>query len=559
MNFQNLFYSLALLSSTALAKEKPNVVVIFADDISAREFPIYGSSVWSKPDGGDCSDQKYRAQTPVIDRLAKEGCWIKTCWAATVSSPSRAQMMTGRYAHLHKWWHNKDTGEWVNAKGKVEKWPLYESSPLQLGKLAQNAGYATFWGGKTQMPYCVDNIDKYGFDEGCYTPGELTGANSDLTDFRMERVKNKKGTYRIVDSGREVETYMQISYYWKPSVVLVNNPECKDKCTIWPNTATSKKEFGLNTYGPDVEQKFIFDFMDREKKQNKPFFIYHTTHLGHAAYNFFLPDTKTKWPGTPKVKWVNGKYVRTTPNVTGNGGVYDLHNSITEPGINNHVNYIDYLVWRYLQKLKELGIEKNTVLIICADNGTSDYGKASPDLQKGTHVPMIIYAPGLKMKKHGEQDILMNIADVLPTVADLANIKIPSDYPINGVSILPYLTTDKKDHRDWVYAYRNDMQLSRGKTVMKDGRDKWYDVTKNPKDLISFPQITDWSKASPEQIAERDKLIGVMKQFDLYKKEHDAPGFDSNLSTKKVKVNGKAKGNKEKQINKNKKNKKTVS
>ena len=50
--------------------------------------------------------------------IAKDGCMVKTCWAATVSSPSRAMMMTGRYAHLHKWWHNKDIGTYKNEKGK---------------------------------------------------------------------------------------------------------------------------------------------------------------------------------------------------------------------------------------------------------------------------------------------------------------------------------------------------------------------------------------------------------------------------------------------------------
>ena len=58
-------------------------------------------------------------------------------------------MMTGRYAHLHKWWDNKDKGEYIDANGKRMVWPLYESSPLQLGHLAQRAGYGTYWAGKT--------------------------------------------------------------------------------------------------------------------------------------------------------------------------------------------------------------------------------------------------------------------------------------------------------------------------------------------------------------------------------------------------------------------------
>jgi len=49
------------------AAERPNIIVVFADDISARELPLYGSSVWSPPAGGDSSEVAYRASTPVLD------------------------------------------------------------------------------------------------------------------------------------------------------------------------------------------------------------------------------------------------------------------------------------------------------------------------------------------------------------------------------------------------------------------------------------------------------------------------------------------------------------
>ena len=62
---------------------KPNIILYFADDISAREFPVYGSSTWTAPDTSDTSDPACRAQTPVSDQLAQDGCWIKTAWAST--------------------------------------------------------------------------------------------------------------------------------------------------------------------------------------------------------------------------------------------------------------------------------------------------------------------------------------------------------------------------------------------------------------------------------------------------------------------------------------------
>ena len=163
-------------------KQKPNIVVVFADDISAREFPVYNSTVWNADFKGESTDLKMRAKTPVLSRLAEEGVFIKTAWAATICSPSRAMMMTGRYADKHKWWHNGDLGMSISKEGKRRPWHLYESSTL-IGHIAQKAGYATMRSGKTQMK--GSDLLKFGFDEGAFTPGEQGAPNNPMTDFKI--------------------------------------------------------------------------------------------------------------------------------------------------------------------------------------------------------------------------------------------------------------------------------------------------------------------------------------------------------------------------------------
>ncbi len=522
----------------AMAAEKPNIVVLLADDISAREFPIYGSDTWSnRMDGHDSQDINDRAKTPVMEQLVDKSCLISTCWSATVSMPTRGQLMTGRYAHITKWWHNGDQGRYKNAQGKQETWPLYESSPYMIGKIAQMGGYATAWSGKTQMSHTDTNIADYGFDEGLYTPGDLSNT-SPYTDFTMKKIPGVTGqTYQIEDSGRQVQTYLQTSYYWQPSVMAVNVPgtTVKNKMQPWPLTAKGRKSYGVNTYGPDVEQEYIFDFMERKHKDGKPFFVYHTTHLGHDAYNFIAPDAGSKWPATPKVEWSGKRYIRTEPNITGDKGEYEFNNTLSKVGMGSHVTYLDYVVWRYLEKFKEMGIDKNTIFIITADNATSGYGKGSHLVQRGVHVPFMIYAPCLDIKKRGQQDVLANMADIVPTIADIVGVEFPDGYEVSGESLIPFLTTDKPTHRDWVYSYKSQYQLIRGNTVLRDGTGKWFDVTKRPSDLISFPEIKDWSKATAEQRAERDKLIEQMKQFDLWGTEHDGPGGINSYKPKSAK------------------------
>ncbi len=535
-----------LLSSTlffvvaASAAEKPNIILLFADDISARELPLYGSSVWSPPEGGDTSDMKYRAKTPVLNRLAEEGCWVTTTWATTVCSPSRAMMMTGRYAHRHKWWTNGDIGEVQRRDGVYEKWPLYESSPLQIGHIARQAGYGTYWAGKTQM---VGDLQKFGFDEGCFTPGNLSDKDNPYTDFKHTYV-NREGQRVLlnVDTGEPADTYMQHGWYWYPHVRLMNHPDSDQTFEWWPNTPESRESFGPHTYGPDVELEFVFDYMDRQHAADEPFFIYHCSHLGHDAFDWFHPDVNTKWPGAPIVKWDGSAYERVEPQISGDEGVYDTHGTVSEPGIHNHVNYLDYQMWLYRKKLDELGIADNTIVIFCADNGTSGYGKHQSDRQKGTHVPLMIYAPG--MTKQGRQDILVNLADFLPTIAEIVDVEIPADYPIDGESLWPFLTTDKTTHRDWIYAYRGADQLIRSQYLMRDGWGRWWDVREQPEDLISYPQIDDWNDALELHRSERERLMKIMAPFDMHATEHDAPGTPPNPNVVRGKKSKSKKTNK---------------
>ncbi|MGA9638225.1 sulfatase-like hydrolase/transferase [Flavobacterium sp.] len=323
-----ILFSVFISVFSTNAQNKHNIIILYADDISARELPIYGSTVWSNLSGGDTSDKKFRAQTPVLDKLANDGCFIKTAWASTICGPSRAMMMTGRYAHLHKWWFNSDKGKAPDGK---KSWDLYDSSPHTIAHVAKKGGYATYWAGKTQM-----NTEGFHFDEGCFTPGGESNENASFSeaysDFRLE-TKKIDGQKKLinVDTGLAIEKgYAQSGWYWKPNVQLLNNPKSASSLENWPNNKVAIDTFGLNTYGPDVELKFIFDFMERKHKSKTPFFVYHTSHLGHDAFDFLNPNSGNKWPGTPKVSWDGKKYSRMKPNVTGDNGVYDSHGTITE-------------------------------------------------------------------------------------------------------------------------------------------------------------------------------------------------------------------------------------
>lgn len=112
---------------------------------------------------------------------------------------------------------------------------------------------------------------------------------------------------------------------------------------------------------------------------------------------------------------------------------------------------------------------------------------------------------------------------------------------INGIGRIGYMSGGKSalwddetmadvlvkradEHREWIYGYRDQEQIIRGKKVMRDGRGRWWDVANTPDDLISFREITDWNAVSAEHRTERDRLLAVLPRFDQVKHGKNAPG-----------------------------------
>ena len=128
-----------------VAKAKPNIIFILADDLGLDGVSCYGSD---------------NHKTPNIDKLATSGTRFETCYAAPLCGPSRCVLMTGRYAFRTGGLQN---GSWggggPGAKSKDEQ---------PMAKLLKQAGYATCESGKWRQ---VGETPKdWGFDEYCTDP-----------------------------------------------------------------------------------------------------------------------------------------------------------------------------------------------------------------------------------------------------------------------------------------------------------------------------------------------------------------------------------------------------
>lgn len=123
-------------SSAAEPADKPNIIFILADDLGIGNVSCYGADNF---------------KTPNIDALAKGGLRFERCYAAPLCGPTRAMLMTGRYAFR--------TGMTANTSGALVK----PANEIMLPRMLKPAGYVTMQTGKwSQLPLQPGD---FGFDE----------------------------------------------------------------------------------------------------------------------------------------------------------------------------------------------------------------------------------------------------------------------------------------------------------------------------------------------------------------------------------------------------------
>ncbi|MCY4534348.1 MAG: sulfatase-like hydrolase/transferase, partial [Bryobacterales bacterium] len=127
------------------------------------------------------------------------------------------------------------------------------------------------------------------------------------------------------------------------------------------------------------------------------------------------------------------------------------------------VAYTDFIVGRLQDRLEALGLLRDTIFVFTSDNGThhtlasrlggaSILGDKGAPTDAGTHVPLVVNAPGL-IKGGRVLDDLIDFADFLPTLAEAAGLALPDKTESDGVSFWPRLLGQPGQPRDWLYTY----------------------------------------------------------------------------------------------------------
>ncbi len=222
----------------------PNIILILADDLGAKELSCYGST---------------RHKTPHLDQMAASGLRFETFYAMPLCTPTRVALMTGQYG-----FHNGFLGMQDPAFRPLPDSPQASiSNHFTHADLLKSKGYATAMAGKWQLSGQLPTlIYDCGFDEY-----RMWAYDHNLPDGVKHPAHENGGN---------------TSRYWHPSLIengkyLPTNPD---------------------DFGPDLFNDFVLDFARRHKEV--PFFVYYTSVLTHG------PRVETPVPGKPGERWEAG-------------------------------------------------------------------------------------------------------------------------------------------------------------------------------------------------------------------------------------------------------------
>lgn len=441
----------------------PNLIHIMWDDTAVGEIGI--------PE-----IQSVRGfETPTMNRWADEGINFMRMYTEPACTPSRAAVLTGRYA--------KRSGMHT-VSFPIERSGI-DAEEVTLAEVLSQAGYATgFFGkwhlGDTEPSYAHNQ----GFDEAFFTPYN-----------QVPSMWTHGGEINNVITGLYPEFYGEDPYdidnSWQP------------RGSVW--TLEGTKDGKTYEWGPppeitnywDIEteaQKRTLAFIEKSAEANKPFF---------AAYwpilTAFLPDPR-----------VAGK-------LTANKNV--LQEALVK---------IDAWLPELQSKLEELGIAENTLIIIMADNGPFTHhgprgmvetlytGGKGDWTEGGVRVPAIARWPGMIGPGEIVGDIIHE-TDLFTTFARLADATqyIPRDRVIDGVDQSSlFLNGDTHSRRDYVMIYQGPTLAAAVKGRFKRN---WADAKEGLSGAEFYDLYTDPREQSPEMIQQ----FHVKSMFNQQRRRHE--------------------------------------
>ncbi|GIX04436.1 MAG: hypothetical protein KatS3mg114_0305 [Planctomycetaceae bacterium] len=380
------------------ADARPNILLIFSDDLTCQAISAY-------------REPRRLLETPHMDRLAREGILFQRCLVPnSICGPSRATVLTGKYAHKHGFYNN------TNCR--------FDGSQTTFPKLLQAAGYATALIGKWHLV-----SDPTGFDEWHILPGQGRYYNPPMI-HRGQRVEH---------TGYVTDIITELSLQWleqwdrsKPFLLL-----CQHKA---PHREWSPalRHLGWDGDRQHPEPPTLFDdyqgrslairdhdmgldrtFTPLDAKLQPPPGI---SPIQLEPWNAYYQPRNEKFlaahlQGQELVRWRYQRY---------------MHDYL------GCVKAVDESVGRLLQYLDEHGLAENTLVVCTSDQGfyLGEHGWFDKRwiFEESVRTPLLVRWPRI-IAPGQECTALVSLLDLAETFLEAAGLPVPAD--MQGRSLLP--------------------------------------------------------------------------------------------------------------------------
>lgn len=408
--------------------QKPNVILIYADDLGKGMLSAYGQS---------------HLTTPHIDRLIRSGVSFSNAYGCMLSAPARASLLTGYHDCHTDRWRVTSGGRYVNAMNDTTLVAQVESQinaaditlapgDLYLPQVFRQAGYKTAQVGKLEYGFTATRTQmrRHGWD---YYYGYLDHVRC-------------HGFYPpfLFDNGK-------IEF-------IDGNTRANCGKTKEPETAAAYQDRwnmeGKAVYSQDLFLEKMLQFIRDNKDQ--PFFLFHPTQLPHGPVS--IPAIHPELEAQAGLTSIEKEY----------GSMVKM--------LDDHVG----IIW---DLLVELGIEQNTMIIFAADNGHEIYygqqgrcekpyrnmvkgtlfddyqdkyystlsgdvfngnagmaGLKRSNLEGGAHIPLVFYWNG-HLEAGAVRDQVVSMYDLIPTFSQWLGVSCTDAK--DGTSFSKVLFDDK--------------------------------------------------------------------------------------------------------------------
>jgi arylsulfatase A-like enzyme len=463
----------------ASQKEAPNILFILADDFGYHDMSSMGSAYY---------------ETPSLDQLAGRSMVFTDGYAACqVCSPSRASIMTGKFPARH------GITDWIGAKSGTTWRTLNRYSKLlpadyvhrldtayvTLPEALREEGYTTFFAGKWHLGAEGSWPQDHGFDIniGGWDAGSPHGGYFDPYD-NPNLVNRMPGENLSMRLARETADFMTAHV--------------------------------------------------REQAET-PFFAFLSFYAVHSP----IETTEAKWrkyrdkaesQGIAEKGFEMGKYLP----------IRQVQDNPVYAGL---VEQMDDAIGLVLEKLEELGLEDNTIVVFTSDNGGVAAGDAFAtsnlplragkgyQFEGGIREPYLISVPWLHHQ--GERNsVPVSGTDFYPTLLELAGAELRPEQHADGTSLVPLLKGETIPERALIWHYPHyGNQGGEPSSIIRhgdwklihyyeDGRNELYNLADD------IGETTDLSATRPDKLSELQLelfgyLDGVGARFPVPDPEYD--------------------------------------